>query len=35
MNDSFVKICSGGILAVMLIAFTILGFAAMKPEASQ
>ena len=35
MNDSFVKICSGGILAVMLIAFTILGFAAMKPGASQ
>ena len=33
MNESFVKIGSGCILAVMLIAFSFLGFAAMKPGA--
>ena len=35
MNDSYIKIGSGCVLAVMLIAFTFLGFAAMKPGASQ
>ena len=35
MNDSFVKIGCGCVLAIMLVAFTFLGFAAMKPGASQ